>query len=111
VGRRKSREEMEMVVREVHTDGVGVFRVVKGEVIGGKEGSVRIVLVGEGGEAGSRRGGASIERGSRGCHDDLREGGTVVLGLPAWEVDVDVASSARVDDKEKWVICPVWKTK
>lgn len=99
-----------MVIRKVHTAGVGVVGMVKGEVIGGKDGSVGVVLVGEGGEGGGRRGG-TIERRSAESHEGVREGGTVVLGLPAWEVDVDVISSGRDKDKEKWMICPVWKTK
>jgi len=115
VGRRKSRDEqkeVEMVVRSAHTASSGVVGMVKGEIVGGKEGngSVSVVLVGEGAEAGSKRGGA-IERSSVKSSDDLREGGTVVLGLPAWEVDVDMTSSARLEVSEKWVICPVWRTR
>jgi len=82
-----------MVVRSVGMagagGGVGVVGMLRGEVQGKKD--VAVVLVGEGGE---KRDVAGIERRNGRESEGVREGAKVVLGLPAWEVDVDMG-----DDK------------
>jgi len=138
---------VEMVVRSVETagagGGVGVVGVVTGELVGrGTERAVNVVLVGGGGDGGANARGrsAGIARiGGQGS-DGLKEGDVIVLGLPAWEVDVNVlerrgrpASEEPEEqepeeqeqqqeeekkrkernerDRQNWVVCPVWRTK
>lgn len=110
----KSRGEVEMVVRSIGMasgagGGDGIVGMLKGE-IHGKDKDIGVVLVGEGGQ----RRDVGIERRNviaREC-EGLREGAKVVLGLPAWEVDVDVRGSSEQGDKmERWTVCPVWRMK
>lgn len=117
--------DAEVVVEKVNMvgagGGVGRVGVVRGKV--GEE-VVRVCVVGEGGAGGGGLGG-----GRGGAASEVDGGGRMVIGCPAWEVDLDVDVNVDVDIRhasdlyeiadeeahgsqehvEKWIVAPVWK--